>query len=127
MGDIADYYAEAYYQEQPSRKVHLYKTEDVLNSTTWKDGLGEVHELNKLERDHLQNILFFLYRKRDRYWLNCRNVSMIEKFKDGDEFFQVVIRNSTIWKSIITELQRSVEGFNFEFTIPGEDRSNWEK
>ncbi|RGP44662.1 hypothetical protein BTW32_27085 [Bacillus thuringiensis] len=93
----------------------------VLNRTNWVDGQGTVHELKDMDKDHLQNILFFIYKRRDRYWLNCNDVQMIERFKDGDEFFQNVIRNSTIWKSIIAELKRPVEGFNFDFKIPGMD------
>ncbi|WP_371069117.1 hypothetical protein [Sediminibacillus sp. JSM 1682029] len=135
MGDMADLAAEEYYaslaeQEyglQKHKRSRLYKTEDVLNRSNWVDGQGAVHELKDMDRDHLQNVLFFIYRRRDRYWLNCKDVSLIEKFKDGDEFFQSVIRSSTIWKAIIAELQRPVEGFNFEYTVPGEDRSNWEK
>lgn len=99
--------------------TQTYKTENVLNRSNWVDGFGTVHELSDLEKDHLQNILYFIYKRRDRYWLNCNDVTLIEKFKDGDEFFQVVIRKSTIWKAIIEELKRPVEGFNFSFTIPG--------
>ncbi|WP_227995169.1 hypothetical protein [Oceanobacillus sp. CFH 90083] len=104
-----------------SKKTDPYKTEAVLNRTTWIDGEGTIHELKGMDREHLQNILFFIYRKRDRYWLNCNNVSIIEKFKDGDEFFQLVIRRSNIWQAIINELQRPVEGFNFDFKVPGEE------
>lgn len=126
MGDMADLAREEYEIEQLMRtynaaKINPYKTENVLNSTTWTDGYGAVHELKDMDRDHLQNVLFFIYKRRDRYWLNCNDVSLIEKFKDGDEFFQVVIRNSTIWKAIIEELERPTEGFNFKFTIPGEE------
>lgn len=126
MGDIADYYAEEFkieqfHRTQPKGPKNIFKTENVLNRTHWIDGQGTIHELKDMDRDHLQNVLFFIYKRRDRYWLNCSDVDLIEKFKDGDEFFQVVIRKSTLWKAIMTELQRPVEGFNFEFTIPGED------
>lgn len=101
--------------------MHKFRcTEDVLNSNNWIDGWGEIHELSTMDKDYLQNILYFLYKKRDKYWLSCKDVDLIEKIRDGDEFFQVVIRNSTIWKSIINELQKPVEGFNFTFTLPGE-------
>ncbi|MBU5341245.1 hypothetical protein [Caldifermentibacillus hisashii] len=96
-------------------------TEEVLNNQNWVDGCGEIHELSTMDKDYLQNILYFLYKKRDRYWFGCKDINLIEKFKDGDEFFQHVIRNSTIWKSIIAELEKPVEGFNFDFTIPGEE------
>lgn len=124
MGEMADLAHEEYMIEQLGRahqKVieNPYKTETVLNRTNWVDGQGTVHELKDMDRDYLQNVLFFIYKKRDRYWLNCKDVTLIEKFQDGNEFFQVVIRKSTIWKAIIAELQRPVEGFNFEFTIPG--------
>lgn len=125
MGEIADYYAEElmveqFHRTQSKAPKNIFKTENVLNRTNWIDGQGTIHEIKDMDRDHLQNVLFFIYKRRDRYWLNCSDVNLIEKFKDGDEFFQVVIRKSTLWKAIITELQRSVEGFNFEFTIPGE-------
>lgn len=96
-----------------------FKTENVLNRDNWIDGMGTIHELKDMEKGHLQNVLYFIYKSRDRYWLNCNDVSLIEKFKDGDEFFQLVIRHSTIWKAIIAELERPVEGFNFHFSIPG--------
>ena len=123
MGEIADYYAEEYYKDiaMAQGQKQQMKTEDILNRKAWVDAYGTVHELENMDRDYLQNVLFFIYKRRDRYWLNCRDVSLIEKFKDGDEFFQHVIRNSTIWKSIIAELEKPVEGFNFEFTIPGEE------
>lgn len=127
---MADYYAEQAMIEQfmddvneysrSNCKQKPYKTEDVLNSTKWKVGQGVVHELHTLEKDHLQNILYFLYKRRDRYWMNCRDVSIIEKFENGDDFFQRVIRNSTIWSAIIDVLNSTEnQGFNFEFTIPG--------
>lgn len=131
---MADYYLSEMYADfadqvtRPKNKENQYKTENVLNRTNWVDGQGTVHELKDMDRSHLQNVLFFIYKSRDRYWLNCKDVSLIEKFKDGDEFFQLVIRNSTIWKAIIAKLQRPVEVFNFEFNVPGEknnhDRNN---
>lgn len=130
MGDAADlareYYEMEMYESQfnnyPRRFKELanqYKTENVLNRNTWYDAYGNVHELKEMDKDYLQNILFFIYKRRDRYWLNCNDTSVIEKFQNGDEFFQHVIRKSTIWRAIIAELEKPTEGFNFEFTIPG--------
>lgn len=123
MGEMADYHVEQFTSgkwSQPDKKENPWKTETVLNRSNWVDGWGTLHELKDMDKDYLQNVLFFIYKRRDFYWLNCNDVSLIEKFKDGDGFFQVVIRKSTIWKSIIAELQEPTEGFNFEFTIPGE-------
>lgn len=131
MGEMADLAREEYEIEMYGRqydknmrqavaRVNPISTEDVLNRTSWVDAQGVTHELKEMEQDYLQNVLYFIYKRRDLYWMKCRDVSIIESFKDGDEFFQVVIRNSTIWKSIIKELQRPSEGFNFEFKVPGE-------
>lgn len=89
-------------------------TEEVLNSKTWVDGSGEAHELEGMDKDYLHCVLFYLYKNRNRYWLNCRKVKMIESFEDGDEFFQKIIRNSTLWQSIIGQLSIvDDETFNF--------------
>lgn len=130
MGEMAELAAAEYYADLAGNQKYVkintdpFKTENVLNRDTWVDAQGTLHELKDLDRDHLQNILFFIYKRRDRYWLNCKDITMVEKFKDGDEFFQNVIRNSTIWKSIINELQKPSEGFNFGFSVPGEEKFN---
>lgn len=90
-------------------------TEQILNSTSWMDGEGTITPVTEMDKEHLHNILNFIYRKRDRYWLNCREVKTIESFKDGDEFFQKVIRRSTLWTVIMDQLNNSVEGFNFDW------------
>lgn len=94
------------------------KTEQVLNRAEWVNAYGEILEVSSLEQDYLQNILMYLYKHRDRYWLNCKDASLIELFRDGDEFFQLVIRKSTIWTSIIEQLTTEDKGFNFEFDLP---------
>lgn len=139
MGDMAEYYREQemldYYEQEleretrrmdltrnkPARSKSLYKTENVLNRTNWVDGQGNIHELETMDRDHMQNVLYFLHKHRNRYWLNCNDVTMIDRFKDGDQFFQQVIRQSTIWNAIMEELKRSdIQGFNF--TIKEEEK-----
>lgn len=85
MGEMAEYYASQYYEdlaeqhlwekqeERAFEKIYLkskddpYKTENILNRNTWVDGQGTVHELKDMGRDHLQNVLHFLYKQRDRY------------------------------------------------------------
>lgn len=109
------------------KREELFKTENVLNRSNWIDGDGTVHELKDMEKSHLQNVLYFIYKRRDRYWLNCNDASLIEKYQDGDEFFQLVIRKSVIWQAIIKELSRPAEGFNFEFVIPSKEVSPWAK
>lgn len=93
-------------------------TEEVLNRRGWADSWGNVSQLEELETDHLKNILYYLYKNRDRYWFNCKDATLIDRFKDGDEFFQLVIRNSTLWTSIIEILESPEQGFNFEFELP---------
>lgn len=93
-------------------------TEAVLNRVKWVDGQGTIHEPSTMEKEHLQNVLFYLYKNRDKYWLRCKNSKIIEEFENGEQFFQFVIRKSTIWKVISQELIREDEGFNFEYTIP---------
>ncbi|MFA1819031.1 hypothetical protein ACDX78_02305 [Virgibacillus oceani] len=124
MGEMAELAAEEYYaslaelklSEKQNKRFNPYKTENVLNNTFWIDGYGTKHELENMDKDHLQNVLYFLYRKRDRYWLNCNDVSLIEKFKDGDDFFQRVIRKSTLWKAILDTLEKPEEAFNFKIS-----------
>ena len=93
-------------------------TEEVLNRRGWADSWGNVTELEDMTKEHLQNVLYYLYKNRDRYWFNCKDASLIDRFKDGDEFFQLVIRKSTLWTSIIEILESPEEGFNFAFYLP---------
>jgi len=93
-------------------------TEEVLNQRGWLDSLGQLNQLEEMEADYLKNILFYLYKNRDRYWLQCEDATLIDKFEDGDEFFQLVIRKSTLWTSIIEVLESPDQGFNFEFDLP---------
>ncbi|WP_258729681.1 hypothetical protein [Bacillus atrophaeus] len=97
-------------------RAQLRKTEATLNADFWMNANGEIMPLAGMEKDYLHNILHFLYKKRDWYWLNCKDTKLIESFRDGDEFFQHVIRKSTIWNSIINQLQAPEEKFNFTFS-----------
>ncbi|MDR4376499.1 UNVERIFIED_CONTAM: hypothetical protein FO487_02240 [Bacillus amyloliquefaciens DSM 7 = ATCC 23350] len=96
----------------------LRKTEATLNSDFWMNADGEIKPLTEMEDDYLRNILNFLYKKRDWYWLNCRDTKLIESFQNGDDFFQHVIRKSTIWTSIINQLQKPKDEFNFTYSLP---------
>ncbi|WDQ20889.1 hypothetical protein PTW40_14385 [Lactiplantibacillus plantarum] len=92
-------------------------TEQILNSSDWVDGQGNIYQVQDLDKDHLHNILNFIYKRRNRYWLNCRKTEVIESFKDGDEFFQKVIRTSTLWLSIMNQLDVSDSEFNFAWKM----------
>lgn len=94
-------------------------TESILNSDSWMDGMGTVTPVVQLEDDHLRNILLFIYKSKDRYWLNCHDTSFIKDYKNGEEFFQHVIVHSTLWNSILDHINRPETSFNFEFSIPG--------
>lgn len=92
-------------------------TEEILNSgDRWVDINGQVHKLEDMSEDYLRNVLRFIYRNRTSYWLNCYNTHLIDKFKDGDDFFQRVIRNSPLWKGILDQLG-SEKNLKFEFPI----------
>lgn len=89
-------------------------TEATLNSKVWVDSYGSITPVSEIDDDYLRNILNYLYKHRDYYWLGCHDVSLIEKYQDGDEFFRKVIRRSTLWKEIILRLREVPEGFNFD-------------
>ncbi|MFN2746940.1 hypothetical protein ACINLE_17625 [Bacillus sp. z60-18] len=93
-------------------------TEDTLNADFWTNADGEILRLAEIEKDYLRNILHFLYKKRDWYWLNCKDTDLMEKFRDGDEFFQHVIRKSRLWASIINQLKVPEDSFDFNFSTP---------
>lgn len=88
-------------------------TEEILNKANWVSGSGTIYDVKDMDKDYLHSVLFYIYKNRNRYWLNCRKVKMIESFEDGDEFFQKVVRHSTLWKSIINQLDTNEEEFNF--------------
>lgn len=120
-----DYWGEAEpLEEQHYKSIPNLTTESVLNRNTWIDANGVIHNVEDMGEDYLKNVLHFVYKRRDYYWLNCTNINLVNKFKNGDEFFQKVIRKSTLWNSIINELQKPNEGFNFTFETPGEDDLN---
>lgn len=103
-------------RKKPSNKTYANRyTEDILNSTNWVTGDGEILVVAHMDKDHIRNILQFLYKRKDRYWLNCRNGKLIEKFENGEDFFQRVIRVSTLWTELNRVLTESEDvGFNFE-------------
>jgi len=88
-------------------------TEEILNKAGWVNGAGTIYDVKEMDKDYLHSVLFYIYKNRNRYWLNCRKAKMIESYEDGDEFFQRVIRNSTLWLSIINQLDTNDEDFNF--------------
>jgi hypothetical protein len=134
MGEMADYYAEQALMDEFERQLEIEReyqnrkkyggkkmgqailyTEDVLNRKAWVTGNGEYLEVAQMDESHIRNTLQFLYKKRDKYWLNCRDGKLIEQFENGEDFFQRVIRNSTLWHeltSVLTEERTS--GFNFK-------------
>lgn len=121
LDEVVHYYEN--YTMGSSRKVSLKsrKTEDVLNAKDiWITGQGEVLYLAKMDKDHLRNILNFLYRRRDFYWFNVRDTSLIDEFEDADDFFKRVIRVSTLWHTLTTLLnEEEVKGFNFDIEDRG--------
>lgn len=87
-------------------------TEQILNSRNWVDANGSVSDVSTLEEDHLHNILSTIYKSRDRYWLNCKDVQMISAMRNGDEFFAKIIRRSQLWTAILKALTNPTSGFN---------------
>lgn len=124
---MADYYSQLYYQEQAQRKfkdkAHPQaakdrRTEETLSSTCWIAGDGRRILIEDMDKDHLRNVLQYLYKRRDFYWLNCENADVIQMFKNADEFFEVVILESTLWNAIIKALATDRHTFNFPIKYP---------
>lgn len=90
-------------------------TEEILNSSNWMDGNGEIHRPEEMSKEYLHSVLRYIYRSRDRYWLNCQQVYFIENYMNSDEFFCKVIRASTLWKNIIQQLNTKKAGFDFDY------------
>lgn len=109
--------------KKPFNKIKSYAnryTEDILNSTNWVNSEGEILVVAHMDKDHTRNILQFLYKSKDRYWLNCRNGKLIEKFENGEDFFQRVIRVSTLWTELIRVLtEDGALDFNFDIAEKG--------
>lgn len=99
-----------------SNQTSTRYTEDILNSDKWVTSHGEILEVRAMDPDHVRNVLSYLYKRKDRYWLNCRDGKLIEQFENGEDFFQRVIRKSTLWTTAIETLtQTNYAGFNFEW------------
>lgn len=90
-------------------------TEQILSSTEWVDAQGTINNPKDLEKSHLHNILFFMYERRNKYWLGCKDVELMLTYKNGDEFFDKVIKKSTLWNSILSAIKEDDSGFNFDF------------
>ena len=88
-------------------------TEKILNAKTWVDGYGEILPIDTLEEEHVHNMMNFIYKNRDRYWMGCRDIDFIETFDNGDEFFNKVIRQSTLWNELKLNLKNEDTSFNF--------------
>lgn len=90
-------------------------TEEILNDTRWISKNWEVLDPIDMDEEHIHNTLCLLYKKRDRLWLGCKDFKMIDAFENGEEFFQKVIRKSTIWNALINALDKPATTFNFKF------------
>lgn len=88
-------------------------TEQILNSETWIDGAGVNRRINDMDENHLRNILVTIYERRNWFWLHCDDINCIDEYRNGDEFFQKVIRNSTIWATVAGGLEKTKETFDF--------------
>ncbi len=91
-------------------------TEEILNADFWVDRDGNKYDLDTIEKDYVRNIMLYLYRKKDYFWLNCSLAKNIEAHDDADSFFKYVIRNSTLWTGLQKQLEKQdIEDFNFEY------------
>lgn len=88
-------------------------TEQILNSETWIDANGVANEVGDMDKNHLRNILVTIYERRSWFWLHCDDTQCIDEYRNGDEFFQKVIRNSTIWATVVGGLDKTTERFDF--------------
>lgn len=96
----------------PHYNTKFRPTEALLNTETWVDADGVATDVAYLEEKHLHAILQGLYTNRDRYWLNCKSVETMNSMRDGDAFFQKVIRHSTLWKAIMDSLSGNVGAYH---------------
>ncbi|GAK08969.1 hypothetical protein [Geomicrobium sp. JCM 19038] len=102
---------------EPKFKRKQYRTtEEILNADYWINADGEKLNLEGMDKDHLRNVLHFLYKKRSYLWLHCDNAEMISEFNDPDEFFDAIVLSSTLWNTILSILHVPNQGFNFEWT-----------
>lgn len=97
---------------QPQYKWHRC-TEEKLNADYWVDARGNVVPLDSMEESYLRNVLLFLYKQRDRLWLNCHDVKVLTAFSSGDSFFEEVVQHSVLWNSILDKLNQTLPSFDF--------------
>lgn len=95
--------------------LNLRYTEDILNNTNWINKDGEILDPISMDEGHIQSTLRLLYRNRDQLWLGCRDFTLIDVYLNGEDFFQKVIRKSTLWKSLIKALNKPSTSFNFDY------------
>lgn len=69
-------------------------SEDVLNSCVWIGKGGEEYVIENMSENHLRNVLSFIYKNRDSYWLRSNNP---DNYLDGEDYFQKEVRKSDVW------------------------------
>lgn len=106
---------DSYKNSGSSSKLKNRSTEERLNADYWVTGDGEKAYPREMTKDHIRNTLNFLYRISDTLWLNCEDTKVIDLYENGEDFFQRVVRYSTLWESLTKALQEEKQvGFNFE-------------
>ncbi|MFS4464705.1 hypothetical protein ACMFKE_04795 [Staphylococcus haemolyticus] len=90
-------------------------TEEILNDTKWVTKNGEILEPIAMDEEHIQNTLRLLYKNRDQLWLGCKDFRIIDVYLNGEDFFQKVVRKSTLWRTLIDALDKPTTEFNFEY------------
>jgi hypothetical protein len=81
------------------KKGMVNSAEELLNRSIWIDNRGNVQNVLKMNSNHLNNILNFLSKKRVNLLVASRTKEF-KKYKDGDLFFEEVIKQSLLWKTI---------------------------
>jgi hypothetical protein len=81
------------------KKGMVKSTEELLNRSIWVDSRGNVQNVLKMNVYHLKNLLNFLSKKRVNL-LVASQTKAFKKYKDGDLFFEEIIKQSLLWKTI---------------------------
>jgi hypothetical protein len=81
------------------KKGMVNSAEELLNRSIWIDNRGNVQNVLEMNSNHLNNILNFLSKKRVNL-LVASHTKEFKKYKDGDLFFEEVIKQSLLWKTI---------------------------
>jgi len=77
----------------------------ILSKKTWRTANGvDLDPMTEMEESHIRNTLHFIYVKR-AFFLMQSPPEVIQAY-NPDEFFTNVIKNSTLWLSLLEALDQ---------------------